>query len=104
MSVVERLLTYENIGELPAEGSYEVLEGRLIEMAPSGGEHGFYEQKVARRIDEKLEKEGYVLVGEVGMVIRKDPLTLRAADVVFISKERMSKVPKGFLEVPPDLV
>ncbi len=102
MSVKEKLLTYEDLGSIP-EG-FEIIEGRLKELAPVGGEHGFLEQKVGRKIDEKLEKEGYVLVGEVGLVISKDPLTVRAADIVYISKRKLKKLPKGMLEIPPDLV
>ena len=104
MSVKEKLLTYEDIGELPGEGFYEVIEGRILEMAPSGGVHGFYEAGLAHQLLKKLSKKGYVLVGEVGLVIRKNPLTIRGADVVFISKEKVERLPEGFLETPPDLV
>ena len=102
MGVKEKLVTYEDLENIP-EG-FEVIEGRLKELAPAGGEHGFLEQKIGRRIDEKFEKEGYVLVGEVGLVISKDPLTVRAADIVYISKKKLKSLPKGMLEVPPDLV
>ena len=102
MKVEERLLTYEDIDTLPE--NCEVVEGRLRELAPTGGEHGFIEQKVARKVDEKLEQKGYVLVGEVGLLISRKPLTIRGADIVYISKDRLSEVPKGVVEVPPDLV
>jgi len=102
MSVKDRILTYEDLGKIP-EG-FEIVEGRLKESAPVGGEHGFLEQKLGRKIDEKLEKEGYVLVGEVGLLISKDPLTVRAADTVYISKKKLRSLPKGVIETPPDLV
>ncbi len=101
MGVKESLLTYKDLENIP-EG-FEVVEGRLKELAPVGGEHGFLEAEVAFKIKE-LEKEGYVLVGEVGLVISKDPLTVRAADIVYISKKKLKSLPKGMLEVPPDLV
>ena len=101
MDVKEKLVTYEDLENIP-EG-FEVVEGRLKELAPVGGEHGFLEAEVAFKIKE-LEKEGYVLVGEVGLVISKDPLTVRAADIVYISKKKLKSLPKGMLEVPPDLV
>jgi len=102
MSVKERLLTYGDIDSIP-EG-YEVVRGRLKELAPAGGEHGFLEQKIGRRIDEKLENKGYVLVGEVGLITSKDPLTVRAADIVYISKDKLKEIPKGMIDIPPDLV
>ena len=102
MSVKDRAISYEDIASIP-EG-YEVIEGKLKELAPAGGEHGYFEQKVSRKIDEKFESSGYVLVGEVGIVISRDPLTVRAADIVYVSRDRLKSVPKGMLEVPPDLV
>ena len=100
MSVKDRLISYEDIASIP-EG-YEVIEGRLKELAPAGGEHGYFEAEVAFKLKEV--EGGYVLVGEVGIVISRDPLTVRAADIVYISKDKLKSVPKGMLEVPPDLV
>ena len=102
MKVKESVFTYENLQEIP-EGC-EVVKGRLRELAPTGGEHGFLEQKIARRADEKLESDGFVLVGEVGIVISKNPLTVRCADIVFLSRKRFPEPPKGLIESPPDLV
>ncbi len=102
MSVKDRVISYEELTSIP-EG-YEVVKGRLKELAPAGGEHGFLEQKVSRKIDEEFESKGYVLVGEVGIVISREPLTVRAADIVYVSKDRLKSIPKGMLEIPPDLV
>ena len=38
------------------------------------------------------------------MLISKKPLKIRAADVVYISKEKSQERPKGILEIPPDLI
>ena len=43
-------------------------------------------------------------MGEVGVLISKKPLKIRAADVVYISKEKSPERPKGILEIPPDLI
>ncbi len=101
MTVEEKILTYGDLENIP-EG-FEVIRGRLKELAPAGGEHGFFEAEVAFEL-KKAELKGFVLVGEVGLVISKNPLTVRAADIVFISKEKCPSVPRGMLEVPPDLV
>jgi Uma2 family endonuclease len=46
-----------------------------------------------------------VLVGEVGLFVRRDPDTVRAADLLFISNERFSRQgPSPYLDVPPELV
>ena len=45
------------------------------------------------------------MVGEIGMIIRRDPDTVRAADVLFISHERFEQATKdSYLDVPPELV
>ncbi len=101
MSVKEKVFTYEDIDRIP-EGC-EVIKGRLRELAPTGGEHGFYEAEIGYEL-RKRKPKGYVLVGEVGLVISRNPLTVRCADIVFLSKEKVKELPKGLIEVPPDLV
>ncbi len=103
---VKELLTYEDISLLPKEGRYEVIEGRLLEMSPAGGWPSRAVAKITERLVRSLEDtgKGYVFAGELGLVIKKEPLTLRASDIAFYSKERLSSIPKGFLHEPPDLV
>ncbi len=49
---------------------------------------------------------GKVRVGEVGIYIRRNPDTVRAADVAYISNDRYAqrKKKRGYLDVAPDLV
>lgn len=96
-------LTYEDIKRLP-QGNYEVIDGEVVELAPTGFEHGEYEGELYLLLKKFLKNKGYVAVGEVGILISKDPLRIRSADVVYISKERSPERPKGILEVPPELV
>ncbi len=98
------LLTYKDLKDLPKEGRYEVVEGRLLGMSPAGGWHAYMVAELSSRLREKLKDIGYVLAGELGLVIQKEPLTLRASDIAFYSKEKLSHIPKGFLHEPPDLV
>jgi len=47
---------------------------------------------------------GVVLAGEVGFVLTRDPDTVRAADVAFLSKERLAGVSdEGYIPFAPDL-
>jgi len=105
MKTIEKLYTYQDLieGKLP-EGLYEIVNGEVVEMAPAGFEHGGYELDLGAYIRRRLKIKGYTAVGEVGILIRKKPLTIRAVDVVYISKERLKEKPKGILQVPPDLV
>ncbi len=102
MKLKERV-SYKDLNNLP-EGNYEVIDGEVIELAPTGFEHGEYELDIGRFLREALKDRGYVAVGEVGILISKEPLRIRSADVVYISKVRAGKRPEGILEVPPELV
>ncbi|MBI4687174.1 MAG: Uma2 family endonuclease [Nitrospirae bacterium] len=95
--------TYEDIKSLP-EGNYEIIDGERIDITPTQFYHGEYEGIFYELLKKHLKDKGYVAVGEIGIVISKKPFRLRAADVVYISKERSPERPKGMLEIPPDLV
>jgi len=103
-----RPITGEELAELPNLGPCELVEGRIVPMSPTGGEHGriegnFYE---AIRSFVRPRKLGQVLVGEVGIFTRRNPDTVRGADVAFVSSERYARLDstRGFLKVAPDLV
>ena len=97
------LLTYEDIHSLP-DGSYEIIDGEMVTMTPSGFRHGKFECVLSEILRKHLGSKGYVAVGEVGVVITKRPFRLRAADVVYISKNTSPREPVGMLEIPPDLI
>lgn len=104
MAVLEKkIYTYDDIKSLP-EGNYEIVEGEMVDMTPTGFEHGDFEGIFYEFLKKHLQGKGYVAVGEVGIIINRSPLTVRAADVVYISKEKIIKKPKGLLDIPPDLI
>lgn len=107
LTVVEKLITGEELLDLGDIGPCELIEGRIVPMAPTGDEHGGYESNFdhALRSFADLPKLGKVRVGEVGIYIRRNPDTVRGADVIFISHERYAqRKPGGYLDVAPDLV
>ena len=76
-------------------------------MSPTGGTHGSLEAALTAGLLNFVAeaKLGRVMVGEVGVYIRRDPDTVRAADVLFISNQRLGgKLPSGYLAVAPELV
>ena len=105
MQVKERKYTYEDVlkGTLP-EGLYEIVNGEVVEMAPTSFEHGGYEGDIVYYLKEKARKKAYIVCGEVGLITSKNPLTVRGLDIAYISREKLKEKPKGMLEVPPDLV
>lgn len=86
-------------------GRRELVEGEIVEMPPISGGHGRTEYLVAKVLDREGEQKklGSVLVGEVGILVRRDPDTVRGADVAFVTGE-LEESPEGYLIRPPALV
>jgi Uma2 family endonuclease len=103
-----RPITGEELEAMPNHDLCELVLGRIVPMSPTGGEHGRIEGNLyeALRSFVKPRRLGQVLVGEVGVFTRRNPDTVRGADVAFISSERYAQLEstRGFLRVPPDLV
>lgn len=97
------LLEYDNLSSLPT-GNYEIIDGEKKEMSPTGFLHGLIEGKLFDILEQSLSHKGYVATGEVGILIQKNPLRIRGADIVYITKESYPKPPAGILEKPPELV
>ena len=97
-------LTYHDLQYGLPEGHYEIIDGEVKEVAPTGFLHGRWEYLIAKVLEKKLGDKGFIAVGEVGILISKEPLRIRGADVIFIAKERLDKEPQGILEIAPDLI
>ena len=105
--VQTRLITGEELAMMENTGPCELVEGRIAPMVPTGDEHGGVEIALGTRLYTFVETRnlGKVRVGEVGIYIRRDPDTVRAADILFISGERYArKGESAYLDVAPDLV
>ncbi len=102
-----KLITGEELLAMGDIGPTELIDGRIVQMSPTGGEHGQVEFDLGRLLGNFVaeHKRGWVMGGEVGIYIRRNPDRVRAADVAFISRERLPHKPRpGFLEVAPELV
>ncbi len=104
VAVKEKLWTYEDYiaGKIPPDVS-EIINGKEVKKMPVGGFHGRLELLIGMFLERNLRKYT-VLIGEVGLLISRDPLILRGADIVVISKERMRDIPEGSIDIPPELI
>lgn len=104
----ETLVTGEELLAMGNIGPSELIEGRIALMSPTGDEHAGYESNFDEHLKAYVRrtKSGRVRVGEIGIYIRRNPDTVRAADVAFISNERYARREKksGYLDVAPELV
>jgi Uma2 family endonuclease len=99
-------MTAEEFTAMEDDGNrYELVRGELIEMSRPSGEHGQIQFQIAWLLKNLVtpNKLGWV-GGESGIVTERDPDTVRGPDVYFYSIARLAKPPKGFIELPPDLV
>jgi Uma2 family endonuclease len=107
-SETERVITGEELASLPDLGPCELVDGRIVPMAPTGAQHGWVEGNASDvlRAFVRPRRLGRVLVGEVGIYTRRNPDRVRAADVVYISRDRyaMRAARSGYLDIAPELV
>ncbi|RMF28025.1 MAG: Uma2 family endonuclease [Chloroflexi bacterium] len=100
-------ITGDDLYAMGEIGPCELVEGRIVPMAPAGMPHGIYEGNVYFLLRQFVDRHnlGVVAAGEVGIYTKRHPDTVRGADVVFISHERnRRRSPTGFLDIAPDLV
>lgn len=104
---VKTLLSAEAVLELGDIGRWELVKGELIKMAPAGGTHGELTAALAQVLRNfvKPRKSGKVFGAETGFYTSHDPDTVRGADAMFYSNERVEELGDltGFLRLAPDL-
>lgn len=98
-----KLVTGEELYAMGDIGPAELIDGRIMPMSPTGGRHGVIELRLGSILLEFLGERGHVLVGEVGIYIRRNPDRVRAADVAVFSKERLPEMPDTYIEAAPEL-
>ncbi len=106
MATTTRLLTAEDLYDLPADVRCELVDGVLIELSPPGNVHARVAMK-AGLVFARAEGMGLGFVlGEGGYIVRRAPDTVRAPDAAFFVAGRadLADLPAGFSEVVPDVV
>ncbi len=107
MATATRLLTAEDVFNLPSDLRCELIDGVLIEMSPPGPEHGMIAATIARFLgNHAVSQRLGIVFGEAGFILRRGPDTVRAPDAAFIRAERVPPTgpPKTFWETAPDLI
>ena len=84
----------------------ELVRGALVVREPAGYQHGDVAMRLAAAIFAHVEAHGLgrVFAAETGFTLARNPDTVRAPDVAFISAARLpDPPPRGFAELAPDL-
>ncbi|MBI4264683.1 MAG: Uma2 family endonuclease [Acidobacteria bacterium] len=102
------VITAEELARLPDDGfRYELVDGELRTMSPSGFDHGAVVINVTAPVAQhvKARQLGVVCGAETGFRVAISPDTVLAPDLAFVARDRIpaSGKPKGFFPGPPDL-
>ena len=107
IETASRLVTGAELLAMGDIGPCELIDGVIVRMSPTGEVHGYLESRLTfflYRFSQDTQA-GWVLGGEVGICIRRNPDRIRGADLAFWSEDRLPEGPStGFSEVAPDLV
>ncbi len=107
LAPTETFITGEALAEMGDIGRCELVDGKIIMRSPTSWRHGKYESRFDYALKNFVNEHqlGEVMVGEVGLYTRRNPDTVRGADVIFISRARLAQVKSAsFLDVAPELV
>jgi len=99
--------TVEELERNPPEGRWELVDGELVEMAPSGGEASMIGSTVGFFLNAHVRprKLGRVYAADGGFVLIPGRELLRAPDAAFVRAERLpaGRPSAGFERLAPDL-
>ncbi len=109
MATTHQLMTADELLRLQDDGQrHELVAGELRTMAPSSHEHGWQSGGIAVPLGSyvRARKLGLIYVAEAGFLLARDPDTVRAPDVAFVTRERVLAVGNvpGYWPGAPDLV
>jgi Uma2 family endonuclease len=104
----EQLMTAGELASRPDLDPCELVKGRIVHLSPARPFHGTIEALFGAALVSygRESGRGIVMSGEVGLWVRRDPDTVRGADILFISHERVAarQGSSTFLEVAPELI
>jgi Uma2 family endonuclease len=108
MSTALRTMTADELLRMPDDGyRYELIEGELHQMAPPGFQHGFVGNNLSSQLAEHVRSRrlGAVVAAETGFLLSRDPDTVRAPDIAFVSREQLERcgLPAGYFPEAPAL-
>lgn len=102
-----RLFTVHDLEHSPPEGEWELIDGELVPMTPSGLESSSLGHRIGRIVGNFVDAHrlGMMTGADGGYVLFPDRATIRVPDVGFIREERLP--PKSersrFPRLAPDL-
>lgn len=108
MTVNTGLMTADELWQLPDDGMrHELVRGELRTMPPTGLEHSDQQSVLDTSLGVYVRKHGLgrIFVGDPGFLLSSNPDTVRAPDLAFIRRDRLTEPRgrRGFFHGAPDL-
>ncbi len=109
MTAVEaKPITIEEFVQMPdpSDGSQlELVRGEIVIMPPPQGRHGILCTMISWLLMNHVrpKKLGWVTSNDAGVILERDPDTVRGPDVAFWCIKRHPERPEGYFEIPPDI-
>lgn len=108
MATIQQLMTAEDLLQLPDDGQrHELIEGVVITMSPSSGEHGEIALDIGGPLRQYVKEHrlGRTYGAETGFLVSRNPDTVLAPDAAFVGEDRASALGRvrGYLPLAPDL-
>jgi len=101
-------LTVDDLGSLALPEIWELVEGRVVELSPTGAWSGRVRGRFFLHLINEGEAKGlgYAFGTDVGFVLFADRRTMRAPNASFVLRERLPEAgpaQRTFLPFPPDI-
>lgn len=108
MALPSQSMTADELLALPDDNRrHELVAGFVVSEPPASFRHGDIAAEVFTRLSEFVRQEdlGRVVSTETGFLLARDPDTVRAPDVAFVTRSRIERAGafRGFFPGPPDL-
>lgn len=108
MSTEVQLITADELLALPrGQFRYELINGELKKMSPTGHEHGRITIRLTVPLAQHIRANqlGEVYAAETGFKLTSNPDTVRAPDIAFVCQQRVDEVgaTRGYWPGAPDL-
>lgn len=106
--IASKLITGEEFALMDIPYPCELVRGRIVRMPPPNYDHSSIELNVGAPLHAFVQTHhlGRLGIGDGGLYTKRNPDTVRGADLTFTTHERLAQrdTTKAYLDVAPDLV